>query len=333
MKKLLLTTGLVSGLLMSASAMAEVKVGGSIEMNYGSTETATTATKNSGPGSLTFETELDISSTKELDNGMTLGLHMEMMDSTLGDIGMRFSSGNTTFYMGTDDMSAADSYAVPVVGDLLNDTLINGNSFDGNKGTVHGYSAFGLEFKDIAGGKITALYAPTGSSGNGSDGTIGQLASSGSAYEVGYNGNAGVDGLTVQLAYANNQSADATSTAGDATVTQIGAAYNFGSIAVGAQYNDFEGADPRGGSNDDDEEHTGMGVTFAVNDQITLGAEMTKVEFASTSLTSDEEGRSIGVGYNLGGVSVTAQLLEVQNSGGTANKDSEAFMIRIKQSF
>jgi hypothetical protein len=30
---------------MSASAMAEVKVGGSIEMNYGSTETATTGTK------------------------------------------------------------------------------------------------------------------------------------------------------------------------------------------------------------------------------------------------------------------------------------------------
>ena len=73
-KKLLLTTGLVSGLLMSASAMAEVKVGGSIEMNYGSTETATTGAKDSGPGSLSFETELDISSKKELDNGMTLGL-------------------------------------------------------------------------------------------------------------------------------------------------------------------------------------------------------------------------------------------------------------------
>lgn len=333
MKKLLLTTGLVSGLLMSASAMAEVKVGGSIEMNYGSTETATTATKNSGPGSLTFETELDISSSKELDNGMTLGLHMEMMDSTLGDIGMRFSSGNTTFYMGTDDMDAADNYVVPGVGDLIFDTLVNGNSFDGNKGTIHSYSAFGLEVKDIAGGTITALYAPTGSSGNASDGTSGQLASSGSAYEVGYNGSAGVEGLTLQLAYANNQSADSTSTAGDATVTQVGAAYNFGSIAVGAQINDYEGADPRGAGNDDDEKHTGIGATFAVNDQITLGIEMTEVDFASTSKTSDEEGRSIGVGYNLGGVSVTAQLLEVQNSGGTANKDSEAFLIRIKQSF
>jgi hypothetical protein len=333
MKKLLLTTGLVSGLLMSASAMAEVKVGGSIEMNYGSTETATTGTKDSGPGSLTFETELDISSTKELDNGMTLGLHMEMMDSTVGDLAMRFSSGNTTFYMGTDDMDAADNYVVPAVGDLIHDTLVSGNSFDGNKGTIHGNSAFGLEFKDIAGGTITALYAPTGSNGNGSDGNAGQLASGGSAYEVGYNGNAGIDGLTVQLAYANNQSADSTSTAGDATVTQVGAAYNFGSIAVGAQYNDYEGPHPGSGSNDDDEEHTGMGVTFAVNDQITLGAEITKVEFADTDLTSDEDGRSIGVGYNLGGVSVTAQLLEVQNSGGTANKDSEAFAIRIKQSF
>ena len=333
MKKLLLTTGLVSGLLMSASAMAEVKVGGSIEMNYGSSETATTGTKDSGPGTLSFETELDISSKKELDNGMTLGLHMEMMDSTLGDIGMRFSSGNTTFYMGTDDMSAADGYAVPVVGDQINDTALSGQSFSGSAGTIHGNSAFGLQIGDVAGGKLTALYAPTGSNENGNDGNSGQAASSGSGYEIGYNGNGGIDGLTVQLAYAQNQSADSTATAGDATVTQIGAAYNFGSIAVGAQYNDEEGSDPRSGANDDDKEHTGMGVTFAVNDQITLGVEMTKVEFAKTSLTSDEEGRSIGVGYNLGGVSVTAQMLEVENAGGTANKDAEAFLIRIKQSF
>ena len=113
----------------------------------------------------------------------------------------------------------------------------------------------------------------------------------------------------------------------------MGVAYNFGQIAAGIQYNDEEGADPRSGANDDDKEHTGMGVTFAVNDQITLGVEMTKVEFADTDLTSDEEGRSVGVGYNLGGVSVTAQLLEVENAGGTANKDAEAFLIRIKQKF
>ena len=78
---------------------------------------------------------------------------MEMMDSTLGDIGMRFSSGNTTFYMGTDDMSAADGYAVPVVGDQVNDTLLNGQSFSSSAGTIHGNSAFGLQLDDVAGGK------------------------------------------------------------------------------------------------------------------------------------------------------------------------------------
>jgi hypothetical protein len=269
MKKLLLTTGLVSGLLMSASAMAEVKVGGSIEMNYGSSETATTGTKDSGPGTLSFETELDISSKKELDNGMTLGLHMEMMDSTLGDIGMRFSSGNTTFYMGTDDMSAADGYAVPVVGDQVNDTLLNGQSFSSSAGTIHGNSAFGLQIGDVAGGKLTALYAPTGSNENGNDGGAGQAASSGSGYEVGYNGNGGIDGLTVQLAYAQNQAADATSTAGDATVTQVGAAYNFGSIAAGIQYNDEEGSDPRSGANDDDEMGEDVELEVPAEDKFT----------------------------------------------------------------
>ena len=50
----------------------------------------------------------------------------------------------------------------------------------------------------------------------------------------------------VTVAYAQSSSSAANSddsqvaakiTAGDATVTQVGAAYNFGSIAVGAQYN------------------------------------------------------------------------------------------------
>ena len=62
MKKLLLTTGLASAVLFSANAMAEVKVGAVLEWNIGSSEVASTGTKDSGPTAIGFSTELDISS-------------------------------------------------------------------------------------------------------------------------------------------------------------------------------------------------------------------------------------------------------------------------------
>jgi len=80
MKKLLLTTGLASAVLFSANAMAEVKIGAVLEWNIGSTEVASTGTKDSGPTAIGFSSELDISASKDLSNGMKLGLHLENVD-------------------------------------------------------------------------------------------------------------------------------------------------------------------------------------------------------------------------------------------------------------
>lgn len=328
MKKLLLTTGLASAMLFSASAMAEVKVGAVLEWNIGSTETATTGTKDSGPTSLGFSHELDISTSKDLSNGMKLGMHLEMPDASSGftDIGFNLTSGPVTIHLGVDDYAIGDSDVVPKVGEAFDSSVINGKLYSASTGTTHSKSTIGFGYKTAV-GELKLGYQPTGTDGKNSHGTALQQASDGSSYEVGFFGNLGVEGLNAKIVRIEDQPADKVSGTEDVTATQYGLAYNFGSVTAGVHRVDFDGSSTTA----DEETHTGIGVTFAASDKLSLGVEITKMEKDGTA--ADEDGLSIGVGYDLGGLVITAQYLEVENAGGTANKDAEAFLIRTVAAF
>jgi len=320
-------------MLFSASAMADdVKVGAVLEWNIGSSETAATGTKDSGPTSLGFSSELDVSASKDLSNGMKLGIHMEMMDNTAGftDLGFNLTSGPVTFHLGQDDYAIGDSDVVPKVGEAFDSAVIaqtaNSVGYSSSKGTTHGYSTIGFGYKTAV-GEFKLGIQPTGGSGLGAHGGALQQASSGSAYEVGFFGNFGVEGLNAKIVRIEDQPADKVSGSEDAVSTQYGLAYNFGSVTAGVHRIDYDG--PL--TSADEETHTGIGVTFAASDKLSLGVEITKMEKDGT--TADEDGLSIGVGYDLGGLVITAQYLEVENAGGTANKDAEAFLIRTVAAF
>jgi len=327
MKKLLLTTGLASAVLFSANAMAEVKIGAVLEWNIGSTEVASTGTKDSGPTAIGFSSELDISASKDLSNGMKLGLHLENVDEVGGfqDYGFNLTSGNFTLHIGQDDLAIGDSDVVPKVGEAFDSTVTNGRTYNSSKGTTHGNATIGGTFKTAA-GDFKLGYQPQGGTGLGKDGGDLNVASGGSSYEVGFFGNLGVEGLNAKLVRVEDQPADKTSSATKITSTQYGAAYNFGSVSVGAHRVDYDGA-----STNDKEKHTGLGVTFAASDKISIGIEMTKMD--KDGRTADEDGLAVGVGYDLGGLVITAQYLEVENADGTSNKDAEAFLIRTVAAF
>jgi len=333
MKKLLLTTGLASAMLFSASAMAEVKVGAVLEWNYGSSELASTGTKNSGPTSLGFSSELDISASKDLSNGMKLGIHMEMVDNTasgFSDLGFNLTSGPVTIHLGQDDYPIGDSSVVPVVGEPFDSTVLastaNGTVYSQSRGSTHGNATIGFGYKTSV-GELKIGYQPTGGTSAGSSGPSLQQASGGSSYEVGFFGNLGVEGLNAKIVRIEEQPADKVSGTEDVTATQYGVAYNFGSVTAGIHKIDYDGSSTTA----DEETHTGFGVTFAASDKLSLGVEMTKMEKDGT--TADEDGLVLSVGYDLGGLVITAQYIEVENAGGTANKDAEAFQIRTVAAF
>ncbi len=329
MKKLLTTTAIASSIFgFATAAQAETKIGGSLNWDFHTQEIPSTGTKDTGPDGVGHFFELDIKNKVELNNGMTATGHVEKMGNNEFDASLMFTAGNTSFGFQQDDMDAADNDMTPFVGDN-HDDQVSGVSYSSGKGSVHGSAGFGVVQK-VGAGKIIALYTPNNDSdetGNNNEKDHINEASAGSGYEIGYNGGVpGVDGLKVNVAFASKTEADdSVAGTGKAEVTTVGANYNFGQVTVGFNYADFDGKNTASGSNDDDEEHTGLGAVFAVNDNVSLGIARTKVEFAKSTLTADEEITSLSLGYNLGPVTVAATHYQMENNKGTVNRDSDGF--------
>ena len=144
--------------------------------------------------------------------------------------------------------------------------------------------------------------------------------------EYGFSGDLGVDGLSVALSRAVSKNAVDTVDGDESTM--FGVAYNFGQFAVGASQNQY---DKTGENNDED--HTLYGVTFAASDSLTLGVSYAELEYESSSITSDEETTQFEAAYNLGGATVAFSYQQTENDGGTSGKDGDAYSITYKQSF
>ena len=140
---------------------------------------------------------------------------------------------------------------------------------------------------------------------------------------ISFKGNLGVEGLTV-LAGQEKQKKEA-SDVRDLKSRNLGIAYNFGKVAVGASRVDNELS--TGVELESDE----FGVTFAVNDKFSVGAFYATTDH-STAGISDEDITMIQAGYNLGGLSTSISYGQVDNiAGGTT--DSDFYNIRVGAKF
>ena len=152
-----------------------------------------------------------------------------------------------------------------------------------------------------------------------SSATIGQTLSQ-------FKGNLGVDGLTVLVGQEKVDATGATTTSNnDRKSTNYGIAYNFGKVAIGGSKIKNEQADKK------DHETDEVGVTFAVNDNFSLGVSYHKTEDEAAG-TADEKITMVQAGYNLGGASVSLNYAQVDNTGGGTN-DDEFLNLRIGTKF
>lgn len=331
MKKLLITSALAGSLLVSASASAEMKVKGYLETTLGSGETPATSSVTNQGTSIGYETGVTFSGTKDLDNGMSMTTKATLEDNAFLGQAMAFSSDGNTIFIGNDYHGLDDKQTVPTVANMIED----GNkglkvSYNNNAGTIHSKSGVGVMNKSDM-GTIALYYVPkVGASVAGGDSNPGAQAKSGSGLAIGFQGSLGVEGLGVNLSRTNKDTDGLD--ASEITMTNFGAKYNYGSLAVGAQRSTVDDANlSEAFVSGTESEYTSYGATYAVNDALSVG-----VQYAETSLTaatSDEEVLSYTVGYNLGGQVVSVQFHDVENKGTTKGTDGQAVELRIKSSF
>lgn len=299
-------TALAGSMVATAASSAELSASGSWALSYTSEDDdAVNGQAFTAGNSVTF------SGSGELDNGWTASMSYELDDDVMDDYSLTldmadmgvFKYGESTSGSGID----IASNMVPAV-----DTAIY--SSVGTDTTAYGVARSAQDTgnlgwtKSVDDIKVSAEYARNTTTG-GSDTSFGLTY-------------AGVDGLTLAAGVAS------TNTGGAAEIESLtyGAKYVTGAWTIGLQITsvDIEGTT-------EDEDGTHMGVSYNVNDDVSVGYIRQETDFSGTK--SDEEHSGFQASYSMGSISFSGRVGKVDNMGGTAGSSDEDKHITMSVAF
>ena len=111
-------------------------------------------------------------------------------------------------------------------------------------------------------------------------------------------------------------------------ITTMYAKYTMGGISIGYQLTDVDQETAT-----TDIERTAYGISFAVNDNLSIGYGVSDTEFEDSSLTLDEENTGIGIAYTSGGMKLGIINNSKDNAGGTAGGQDEMTEFQLTFAF
>ena len=293
-------TALATSLVATASYAGELSVSGSASLTY----TGLDANSDTNPWAMGDSVKFNGSG--DLDNGMTVSVYYELDGGTYDDYNLKLGMGD----MGTLSFSGASS---------------SGSGVD--------------SVKDIVPKAYTPVYEAANESTGAADNGLLDTSGNTQTGQWGYDVNAA--GFDLSVSYNSHPAAGATAETGysvsysglmdgltlvygvfdDGDIAEndtVGVKYTMGSLTAAIQSTnvDYEAT----GSTDQDATH--MGISMAVNDDLTVSAGRQEVEFDGG--TEDEVNTGIQASYTMGSISFSAAINSVESAGGTANKDAEA---------
>ena len=293
-------TALATSLVASASYAGELSVSGGASLTY------TGLDSNSDTNPWVMGDSVKFNGSGDLDNGMTVSVYYELDGGTYDDYNLKLGMGD----MGTLSFSGASSSGSGV--DSVKDIVPNaytpvyeaanevGGAKDNGLLDTSGNNQTGQWGYDVnaAGFDLSVSYNPKPAA----------AAAAETGYSVSYSGL--MDGLT--LVYGIFDDGDI------AENDTIGAKYTMGSVTAAIQSTnvDYEAV----ASTDQDATH--MGISMAINDDLTVSAGRQEVEFDGG--TEDEVNTGIQASYTMGSISFSTAINSVESAGGTANNDAEA---------
>ena len=162
-------------------------------------------------------------------------------------------------------------------------------------------------------------------------------AQKGSAFEIGYLGDLGVKGLTVQAFYTNGDRINGQN-AGDKDVStrNLGISYNTGALTLSANHIVTEGlqagwsrvtAVPANAELAEELKGKSVGLAYAASKDLSFGLTYAKADSSHVTSTETEKTVIASVGYSLGAVGLKASYADVTDFAGVANNDGK--MVRV----
>jgi len=302
-----------------------------------------TATWSSNEGTVTgnpigMDSGLSFAGSGELDNGTTFALSIAHADKAA------YSAGSITL-----TTPSAGAFAISQSGggiDAVDDMMptaweetdgtsltIGAVTATGNKGSAH------IEWTAptvVDGLSATLLWTPRatgtmqsdkGSSGDANGGDRG-------GYDIVLQHSGLVDGMNVFAGYAKTEAYDLART-GDREEKVVGATYAWGGVTVGYQISKLN-VNATGATGIKMYDNAAYGVSFAVNDNLSLSYGNSKSERSLASGTTVEvDAKSIQASYTMGGATLNLARTQVENqnyASGSAN-DREGNTIALSLAF
>jgi hypothetical protein len=371
--KLRLSTAIIGSLagLGLSAAVAQTTVSGNVALGYMATSTDNTNKAGSWSG-VTKETQINIGTKGKLNNGMNYaaGLSVEMDGPDTSGTDMfaegnyiEINSGDTTLSIGADRINNPDRHPTNAVGigyigqDGLGQggasTDAGGRSIYPLHGSIYSFFGAGLVQK-VGNGNLSFYYVPQTNSttvlndiGNGANAAAAMSTSaldSGDAYEIGYNGDLGVKGLTAQAFHTKGDKRASKNNADkDIKSTNLALSYTTGQITISGQHVRTQGlqngytATASAFATDGGlaEELTGksIGLAYAATKDLSFGLTYAKADSSAALSVNTEKTVIASVGYSLGAVGIKAQYADVSDYSGLANNDGKAAKILMFTSF
>jgi len=306
-------TALAGTLASTASSYAgELTVSGTAQMIYDTNSTKTASTDATSSEAFTTNTSLFFSGSGELDNGYAVSVTQNLTEAG-------FSSGSMSVDMG--DMGKLMMYQVTNAAGIasIQDKVPNAGEqvWDDNAAT-HGGPADGIVDPnggdDVLGYTVSAngftLSTALSFPGDGAE-TSAALTASGL-----------VDGLTIGAGFGNDKQATTDDDLSTAFIT-----YAAGPITIGAQQSKVEDD-----SASQDIERDAYGVTFAVNENLSVSYGVSDTDY-DTSSKVDEENKGISASYTTGGMTVGLVNNSKDNANGTSGTNQETTEIKLTFAF
>ena len=295
-------TALATSLVATASYAGELSVSGSAALTY----TGLDANSDTNPWAMADSVKFNGSG--DLDNGMTVSVYYELDGGTyddynlklgMGDMGTLSFSGASSSGSGVDSVKDIVPKAYTPVYELANEV---GGAADNGLLDTSGNTQTGQWGYDVtaAGFDLSVSYNPKPAA----------AAAAETGYSVSYSGL--MDGLTIVYGMFDD---------GDiAENDTVGVKYTMGNMTAAIQSTnvDYEA------TTSTDQDATHMGISLAINDDLTISAGRQEVEFDGVG--EDEVNTGIQASYTMGSISFSGGFNTVESAGGTANKDAEASM-------
>ena len=301
----------LAGSLMAFSANAaelSVSAGASITFSDGGDDVTNNA--------WSMGDSLDFAASGETDGGLAISLYFELDNDNLDDTSVSISTDS----MGTITFHGFDgSSALGAVDDVMPTAYEEPWSFVTSPSKIDGTSAanmFQYTSPSVGGATFTATY-------NQADTT--SIVESQTSYAIAYSPEM-VDGLTVGYAVQDDTATGVSTSAVDENTMY--AKYTFGSITAGYQMSDADNA-----TASESMESTGMAISYAVSDEMSISYGTHEVETPNDAADEDQKASLLSASYTSGGMSISASAGSVDNVGNVATADKDTYEISMSFAF